>query len=90
MALIDAEEFERGKLEAAAEWQKRKQPKLAAAFAAMTLEKCGFGMDPRGRICWATIDGVKVFLAFDIETGAYKGSSVLPGAGPSAPPAKRS
>ena len=76
MALIDLEQFERGKLLAAAEW-KRREPKIAAAFAELALERCGFGMDQRSRTCWAKVGAVRIGLAFGLESGEYERSFVI-------------
>jgi hypothetical protein len=76
VALIDPAEFERGKRQAIAEWKKSGDPKVAAAFAELTLERCGFGMDPRARLCWAVVNGLRIGLAFGIESGEYERSFV--------------
>jgi hypothetical protein len=77
VALIDPHQFERGKLLAAAEWKKRGEAKTAALFLELDLARCGFGMDQRGRTCWALVQGQRIGLAFDLETGEYARSFVI-------------
>jgi hypothetical protein len=77
MALIDPAEFQRGRALAVAEWERRGDGATARAFGRLELAACGFGMDQRSRTCWATIDGLKIGLAFDLESGAYERSFVI-------------
>ncbi|HVY60584.1 MAG TPA: hypothetical protein VHF22_02975 [Planctomycetota bacterium] len=76
MALVDPAEFERGRALAVAEWKRSGEPKVAAAFEALRFEKCGFGMDPRARLCWAVVNGLRIGLAFGLESGEYERSFV--------------
>lgn len=77
VALIDPAEFDRAKLLAAAEWQRRGEAATAAAFMKLDLARCGFGMDQRSRTCWGHADGLRIGLAFDIESGDYERSFVI-------------
>jgi hypothetical protein len=87
MALIDPDEFARGRALAVADWKKRGEPLIAKAFEALALERCGFGLTQTARTCWAVVNGLRIGLAFAIESGEYERSWVErpPAAPPPAP-----
>jgi hypothetical protein len=74
--LIDRDEFERAKVEAARYWRERGDAAAADAFLALEIAACGFGLDASARLAWGVRGGVEVGLRFDLESGAYVNSFV--------------
>ena len=76
MGLIDRDEFEKGKLEAAAFWQRHGDHAAAKRFGALEIGACRFGLDQTARLAWGGDAEVEVGLRFDLESGAYVNSFV--------------
>ncbi|GIW73366.1 MAG: hypothetical protein KatS3mg102_2908 [Planctomycetota bacterium] len=91
MALIERSEFELGKRKAAAHWRAAGQPEVAAAFLALELSACRFGLDQYGRLVWGRVAELEVGLRFETESGALQTSFYRrlppPPPPPAAPPA---
>jgi hypothetical protein len=77
MPLVDRDEFERGKRQAAAYWRGKGDIAAAEAFEALEISACGFGIDATARLAWSGArSGLQVGLRFELHSGIYVSSFI--------------